>query len=98
MKEMGSYKVNSSRMTNASTPSRSSVYYGDSFNKIGKTSNSFGKSDWRARWDLNPGFPAPQADALSVLDYEPILRDYDTKAWSWIKMLSQENNCGDKPL
>ncbi len=26
---------------------------------------------WRARWDLNPGFPAPQADALSVLDYEP---------------------------
>jgi hypothetical protein len=28
--------------------------------------------DWkRARWDLNPGFSAPEADALSVLDYEP---------------------------
>jgi hypothetical protein len=26
---------------------------------------------WRARWDLNPGFSAPEADALSVLDYEP---------------------------
>lgn len=29
------------------------------------------EDEWRARWDLNPGFPAPQADALSVLDYEP---------------------------
>ncbi len=28
-------------------------------------------SGWRARWDLNPGFSAPEADALSVLDYEP---------------------------
>ena len=29
------------------------------------------KAEWRARWDLNPGFSAPEADALSVLDYEP---------------------------
>ena len=27
--------------------------------------------DGGARWDLNPGFSAPEADALSVLDYEP---------------------------
>jgi hypothetical protein len=36
---------------------------------IYKAKNSF--SEWRARWDLNPGFSAPEADALSVLDYEP---------------------------
>jgi hypothetical protein len=29
---------------------------------------------WRARWDLNPGFSAPEADALSVLDYEPTVK------------------------
>ena len=37
------------------------------------------EDEWRARWDLNPGFPAPQADALSVLDYEPTNFPYKQK-------------------